>query len=100
MSNRVDFFGSAGDGLSVPAVTVSVFYDGSLCRRLEPVEVVRGGVPEFSWARLALNTAACQDKDSVVVEEIESEISIGKPISIRQVHNEYDGGRVFSSSIF
>jgi len=100
MSNRIDFFGSAGSGLSVPAGTVSVFYDGSLCRRLEPVEVVRGGVPEFSWARLALNTAACQDKDSVAVEEIESEISIGKAISIRQVHNEYDGGRVFGLSIF
>ena len=57
MSNRIDFFQSAQTRLAIPAASVSILLEGQLCPFLEPLEIVRGGWPDFSWARLAYNPA-------------------------------------------
>jgi hypothetical protein len=87
MSNRIDFFQSEQTQLALPAATVSVLLDGMLYPILEPIEIVRGSWPEFSWARLAYNpaafTAACPDN----AENLQTEFATGKTVCIRQYFN-------------
>ena len=96
MSNRIDFFQSEQTQLALPGATVSILLDGSLCPYLEPIEIVRGGWPEFSWARLAYNSAAYPQANVTAVEEIEAELVIGKTVCIRWFYN----GSAPSSSAF
>jgi hypothetical protein len=65
-------------------------------------EIVRGGWPEFSWARLVYNPAACPEGDGVLLtEEVEAELAIGKSVCIRQVYNGCAPGTgTFSFPIF
>ncbi|MHC4113499.1 MAG: hypothetical protein ACYSUY_20690 [Planctomycetota bacterium] len=63
MSNRIDFFQSVQTQMALPASSVSILVGGKLCPFLEPMEIVRGGWPEFSWARLAYNRAAYDGAD-------------------------------------
>lgn len=101
MSNRIDFFQSEQSQLALPGAAVSILLDGVLCPYLELVEVVRSGWPEFSWARLAYNPAAYLQADLTAAEEIETELSIGKAICIRQVYNgSAPGTSAFSFPIF
>lgn len=101
MSNRIDFFQSEQTSLALPAASVSIFIDGVLCPALEPIEIVRGSWPEFSWARLAYNQAAYPDAVFTAVEEIESLFAIGKNISIRALYNGTPPGVApFSLPIF
>ena len=58
MSNRIDFFQSEQTQLSLPAGYVSILLEGTLCPKLEVIEIVRSGWPEFGWAKLAYNPAA------------------------------------------
>ena len=88
MSNRIDFFQSEQKKLSLPAGTVSVFVDGSLCPYVEPIEIVRGDWPQFSYARLAYNPAVDTDNDLVGIEDIETILPIGKTVRIGQVYND------------
>lgn len=53
MSNTIEVFGPECASLALPAGTVMVSLDGVPCEELEPVELVRSGPPQFSWARLA-----------------------------------------------
>ncbi len=55
MSNRIDFFQSEQMDMAIPAMTLSVFVDGRLRSDVVPIEIVRSGWPEFSWARLELH---------------------------------------------
>ncbi|MCX5635767.1 MAG: hypothetical protein NTW55_08020, partial [Planctomycetota bacterium] len=87
MSNRIDFFQREENTLAMPAATVSVLLDGSLCPYLEPIEIVYSEYPEFSWARLAYNPAAYTGSSLTSIEDIEAELAIGKSICIRQVYN-------------
>ncbi len=41
MSNRIDFFQSAQTRLAIPAATVSILLDGTLCPELEPIEIIQ-----------------------------------------------------------
>ena len=101
MSNRIDFFQSAQTQLALPAATVSILLGGSLCPLLEPIEIVRSGWPEFSWAKLAYNPAAYPGASLTAVEEIETLFATGESICIRQVHNGgAPGVVVFSFPIF
>ena len=88
MSNRIDFFQSEQKKLSLPAGTVSVFVDGSLCPYLEPIEIVRGDWPQFSCARLVYNPAIDTDNDLVGIEDVESKLAVGKTVRIEQVYND------------
>lgn len=87
MSNRIDFYQSAQTLMTLPAPTTSVLLDGTLCPYLEPLEIVRGDWPEFSWARLAVNPAAQMQAEPIAAEQIESEVATGRRICIRQVYN-------------
>ena len=87
MSNRIDFFQSDQTQLAIPAATVSVWLDGSLCPYLEVIEIVRGGWPEFSWARLRYNSAAYSQFAPVGAEEVETLIPIGKNICVQQIYS-------------
>jgi hypothetical protein len=87
MSNKIDFFQSQQNQLSIPAASVSILIDGILCTDLEPVEIVRSGWPEFGWAKLAYNPAANTNADIKPPEEIVNKFSAGKSISIRQYYN-------------
>jgi len=87
MSNRIDFFQSAQTRLALPAASVSILVDGMLCPAAEPVEIIRGGWPEFSWARLAYNPAAYGDSGRARAEEIETLFAMGKTVCIRQYFN-------------
>ncbi|MBA7611767.1 hypothetical protein ES703_18996 [subsurface metagenome] len=101
MSNRIDFFQSAQTQLALPAATVSILLGGRLCPVLEPIEIVRSGWPEFSWARLAYNPAAYPGASLTAVEEIETLFAMGKSTCIRQVYNgTAPGVAVFSFLIF
>ncbi len=87
MSNRIDFFQSTQTKLTLPSATISVFFDGVLCSYLEPIEIVRGDWPEFSWARLAYNPALCPQAEPMAFEGVGMELAIGKAISIGQFYN-------------
>jgi len=101
MSNRIDFFQSAQTQLALPAVTVSVLLDGMLCPALEPIEIVYGGWPEFSWARLTYNPATFITAGPIAVESLEAEFAMGKSICLRQYFNGVPpGAAAFSFPIF
>jgi hypothetical protein len=101
MSNRIDFFQSVQSQLAVPAGAASISLDGELCPYLEVAELVRSDWPEFSWARLIYNPAACSDVSLVDAEDIETELATGKHISIRQVYNgDAPGAATFSFPLF
>jgi len=101
MSNRVDFFQSAQTRLALPGSVTSVLVDGSLCPFVEVVEVVRCGWPEFSWVRLAVNRAAYPGASLTAAEEIETELAVGRLISIRRYFNSSaPGAGAFSFPIF
>ncbi len=101
MSNRIDFFQSAQTELAIPAASVSILIDGMLCPELEPLEIIRSGWPEFSWARLAYNPAASLSTGLTVVEEIETLFAMGKTVCIRQYFNGVPpGAAAFSVPIF
>lgn len=101
MSNRIDFFQSAQTRLALPAASVSILVDGMLCPALEPVEIIRGGWPEFSWARLVYNPAAYGDSGLTAAEEIETLFAMGKTVCIRQYFNGIPPGTAaFSFPIF
>jgi hypothetical protein len=87
MSNRIDFFQSTQTRLTLPGATVSILLDGVLCSFLEPVEIVRGGWPDFSWVRLAYNPAAYSGDDLVAAENVETELAMGKRVCINQIYN-------------
>ena len=101
MSHRIDFFQSAQTQLAIPAVSVAVLVDGTLCPFLEPREIVYSCWPEFNWSRLVYNSAAHTGAGSVAMEDIEFEYAIGKPISIRQYYNGVPpGAAAFGYPIF
>ena len=101
MSNRIDFFQSAESRLAIPAATVSILLDGTLCPELEPIEIVRSAWPEFSWARLAYNPAGQISAQLMPAEEIETKLWMGKSIRIRQVYADLPAGAaVFDFVIF
>ena len=87
MSNRIDFFQSAQSRLALPAMTVSIQVDGRLCPVAEPLEIVRGGWPEFGWVRLTYNPAAYTGGNPAAAEDVEAEFAMGKPVCIRQYYN-------------
>ncbi len=101
MSNRIDFFQPVENYLALPAATVSVLVDGVLCAELEPLEIVRGGWPEFSWARLRYNPAALAPVEWRPAEEIDNKFGMGKSICIRQTHGGLPPGvGIFSLVVF
>ncbi|MHC4642762.1 MAG: hypothetical protein ACYS32_14050 [Planctomycetota bacterium] len=101
MSNRIDFFQSAQTQLALPAVSVSVLVGGRLCPFLEPIEIVRGGWPEFSWARLAYNPAAYDGTNLVAAEEIETILAMGESVCVRQIYNGVQpGAAAFALPLF
>ena len=87
MSNRIDFFQSAQIKPVIPAATTLVLIDGQISPVLETLEIVRGGWPEFSWARLAYNPAAYPEGGPMSIEDVEDEFPTGKSIGIRQIYN-------------
>ena len=101
MSNVTEFFQSAQTRLTLPSTSVSIWLDGVLCPYLELVEVVRCGWPEFSHAKLAYNTAAYNQSGQIGVEQIDSELSIGKSVRISQIYNGCaPGASAFSFPLF
>lgn len=87
MSNRIDFFQSEHNNLALPAATVSISLDSALCSWLELTEIVRDSWPDFSWARLILNSSACYQGQPRSIEDIALDIAPGKTVCIRQVYN-------------
>jgi len=87
MSNRIDFFQPVQTRLALPAASVSILVDGTMSAVLEPIEIIRGGWPEFSWTRLAYNPAAYTGSGLTATEEIETLFAMGKTVCIRQYFN-------------
>ena len=101
MSNRVDFLQSAQTSLAIPAASVSILVDGMVSAALEPIEIVRSGWPEFSWARLSYNPAAYVDCSVTPAEDLEDTFAMGRPLCIRQYFNGVPpGAAAFSFPIF
>jgi len=101
MSNRIDFFQSAQTQMSLCCAAVSVLLENSPCPYLEPVEVVRGGWPGFSWARLLYNPAQQTEESSVFVEDIETILGMGKAVCIRGFYNAgVSGASIYDYPIF
>ena len=97
MSNRIDFYQSEQTQLALPAASVSTFVDGVLCPTLELIEIVQSGWPEFSWAKLAYNPAGYTLGSVTRVEDIESELSMGKSLCVRQYYSNVPPGASASS---
>jgi len=87
MDNSIDLFIPEHPSPVVAAGTVFVFVDGLLCPDLEPIELIRAGVPEFTWARLRYNPAARMDGSVVPPECIEDRFGLGRRVSLRQLFN-------------
>jgi len=101
MSNRIDFFQSTQKQMALPAASVSILAGGQLCPFLELIEIVRGGWPEFSWARLAYNPAAYTSADLVAAEDIETVLAMGEHVCIQQIYNGIPpGAAAFVHSLF
>jgi len=101
MSNCIDIIQSQLSSPAFPAAAVSIFVDGMLCPSLEPIEIVRGGWPQFGSARLRYNPAANAEASSVSLEEIETLFPMGKSVSIHAVYNGgTPGAAVFSYPVF
>ncbi|MCJ7674600.1 MAG: hypothetical protein MUO33_05550 [Sedimentisphaerales bacterium] len=101
MSNRIDFFQSAESRLAIPAATVSILLDGTLCTELEPIEIVRSTWPDFSWARFAYNPAGQTVGQLIPAEQIQTRFGMGKSISVRQVYSGLPAGTgVFGFVVF
>ena len=101
MLNTVDFYQRTEERLAIPAGSMSVYFDGSLCPYLEVIEIVRGSWPEFSWAKLVYNPTAFSEAGSDSIEQIEMLFGMGKAVSIRQVYRNAEADEtVFSIPIF
>ena len=101
MPNTIDYFQSENTQLSLPAAYVSILVDGKLCPTLEVIEIVRGGWPEFGWAKLAYNPAAHTDAVVKAAEDVVHEFAAGKTICIQQYYNaDLCGSAIFGLSIF
>ena len=101
MLNTIDLFQSEQMRLSLAAASVSVMVDGMLCPDLEPIEIVRCGWPDFSWARFTYNPAAYAGEALKAVEDVGAEFAIGKTIRIGQRYNgTKPGAATFSLPIF
>ena len=101
MPNSIDFFQSDQTQLAIPGATASILLDGALCPYLELAEIVRGGWPEFSRARLVYNPAAYPDGSIIPAEEIETLFAMGKSIRIRWFYNgSAPGASAFSFPVF
>jgi len=87
MSNTTDLFQSEQNQLTLTAASASIMVDGTLCSILEPIAIFRSGWPDFSWARLAYNPAACTDETLKAVEDVGVEFAAGKKLCIRQYYN-------------
>jgi len=91
MSNMTDLFTPEYASLAFPAGTVVVFLDGVLCDGLEPVEILRGGWPEFGRAKLFYNPASRHAPGTpnlaLPPEEIEDRFGLGMYVSLRQLFN-------------
>jgi len=83
MTNRVDFYQSEKSQLSISTSQVLVFIDGSLCDWLEVKDIVRGGWPEFGWARLAVTEPKNQDYEAAM-----RDIDMGQFVHIKRLYNE------------
>jgi hypothetical protein len=78
--------------LALPAGTAAVFVEGVLCAELEPVEVVRGGWPDFGRATLRVTaafgvTAGARCASPPRPGQIEDRFPMGAEVSLRQVFN-------------
>ncbi|MHC4116010.1 MAG: hypothetical protein ACYSWO_00740 [Planctomycetota bacterium] len=101
MSNTIDFFQSEQKRLALVASTASVMVDGALCPDLEPIEIVRSGWPDFSWARLAYNPAACTGGTLKAAEDIGAYFATGRKLCIQQYYNgAAPGAATFGLPIF
>lgn len=101
MPNTIDLFQSEQKRLTLAAASVSVMVDGMLCPDIEPIEIVRSGWPDFSWARLAYNPAAYEGEAPKAVEDVGVEFAAGKTVHIRQCYNGTSpGAATFSLPIF
>ncbi len=79
MTNTIDLFQPDYHPQALPAATIAVFVDGALYEDLEPVEIVRGPWPEFSWARLEAGVLA--------PEQIEGRFAPGQEVRLCQLYN-------------
>ncbi len=87
MSNRIDFYAPEQRDSAIPSMTISVLLDGMLCPFIEPIEIVRAGLPEFSWARLRYNPAAWPGGAILPAQEVETVLGMGKSICVQQIVN-------------
>jgi len=79
MTNTIDFFQPDYQPLALPAATITLFVDGTLCTDLEPVEIVRCSWPEFGWARL--------DASAISPGQVEDRFAMGKVVRLCQLYN-------------
>ena len=65
-TNRVDFYQSEQNDLTIAAGEVRVFVEGRMQPALAAKKIVRAGRPEFGWARIALIETPDQTTDTGV----------------------------------
>ncbi|MGE5294466.1 MAG: hypothetical protein ACM3VT_06520 [Solirubrobacterales bacterium] len=96
MTNTAEFFHAERRQLSVPAGTAVVFLDGTICEGVEPLEIVRGGWPEFGWARLVWSPSS-EEGRCLRPEDIEDRFAFGRRISLHQLYNREPPDAVVAS---
>ena len=99
MSNRVDLFQPEQTTMTIPAARFTVFVDGVLCSELDLEEIIQSQWPDFTKAKLVVNSSEVLEVDLKALENI---VAMGKPLSIRTFYNGTipENARILSYSIF
>jgi hypothetical protein len=101
MTNRVDLYQAETGKPAAPAGGAFVFIEGQLCLYLEVTEIVQADKPDYGITRLRYNPAADSDEKRLSIEEVESEVSTGKPVVIKWLYNNlYPSGGAEGIVIF
>jgi hypothetical protein len=87
MSNRIDLFQVAQTALTLPAMTVAIFVDGTMCPILETKEIIRDTWPDFSRARLEYNPVQAVENNISDFLDIEKLFPMGKSLSVKAFYS-------------
>lgn len=85
-ANATELFAPEYSRLALPAATTVVLVDGAVRAELAPLEIVRGGWPDFGWARLICNRSGPPDSNAAALDRIEDRFGMGRTVCVQQLY--------------
>ncbi len=99
-SNTIELFQPEYTPLAVPAAMTLILIDGILCEELAPLEIVRGGWPDFGWARLTYHPAGKTDADDLPRAHVEDRFGMGRTVCLQQLYDRRPQGSPSGITVF